>query len=71
MRYEGVNLAEENEWNLVELYKVNFNPTEALKLINNENALDALAAKAKILADTSKVGDKVMGRFGRVVKIKK
>lgn len=71
LRYEGVNLAEENEWNLVELYKVNFNPTEALKLINNENALDALAAKAKILADTSKVGDKVMGRFGRVVKIKK
>lgn len=71
LRFEGINLAEQNEWNLVELYKLNFNPTEALSLINNENALDALTAKAKILADTSKTGDSVLGRFGRTVKITK
>ncbi|TYB11823.1 hypothetical protein [Aggregatibacter actinomycetemcomitans] len=70
LRYEGVNLAEENQWILVELYKINFNPTDALALINNDNALDALDAKAKILADTSKKGDSVLGRFGRVVTIK-
>lgn len=71
LRFEGLNLAEDNEWNLVELYKINFNPTEALSLINTENALDGLSAKAKVLADTSKVGDTTLGRFGRVVKIKK
>ncbi|MGZ3081734.1 phage tail tube protein [[Haemophilus] ducreyi] len=71
LRFEGINLAETNEWNLVELYKINFNPTEALNLINNENALDALSAKAKVLADTTKAGDSTLGRFGRVVKIKK
>ncbi|AKO47557.1 hypothetical protein A6041_04610 [[Haemophilus] ducreyi] len=71
LRFEGINLAEENEWSLVELYKINFNPTEALNLINNENALDALSAKAKVLADTTKTGDSTLGRFGRVVKIKK
>ncbi|WP_427833615.1 hypothetical protein [Actinobacillus pleuropneumoniae] len=71
LRFEGINLAETNEWNLVELYKINFNPTEALNLINNENALDALSAKAKVLADTTKTGDSTLGRFGRVVKIKK
>lgn len=71
LRFEGINLAETNEWNLVELYKINFNPTESLNLINNENALDALSAKAKVLADTTKTGDSTLGRFGRVVKIKK
>ncbi|WP_330453446.1 hypothetical protein V0I11_07850 [Pasteurella multocida] len=71
LRFEGVNLAEDNEWTLVELYKVNFNPTDALSLINSGNELDALNAKAKILADTTKTGDKTLGRFGRVVKITK
>ncbi|GJJ80627.1 hypothetical protein PcPA57_13470 [Pasteurella canis] len=69
LRYEGVNLAEDNEWTLVELYKVNFNPTDALSLINSGNELDALNLKAKILADTTKKGDKTLGRFGRIVKI--
>ncbi len=71
LRFEGINLAETNEWSLVELYKIQFNPTEALSLINNENSLDALTAKAKILADTSKSGDATLGRFGRVVTINK
>lgn len=70
-RFEGVNLAEEDEWNLVELYKISFNPTEALSLINGGNELDALTAKAKMLADTTKKGDSTFGRFGRAVKIKK
>ncbi|MDP8171614.1 hypothetical protein QJU96_10000 [Pasteurella skyensis] len=70
LRFEGINLAEQNEWNLVELYKINFNPTDALSLINNENSLDGLNSKAKILADTTKTGDDNLGRFGRVVKIK-
>ncbi|WP_018652021.1 hypothetical protein [Actinobacillus capsulatus] len=69
LRYEGVNMAEQNEWVLVELYKINFNPTDALNLINNDNALDALSAKAKVLADTHKKGDDLLGRFGRIVKI--
>ncbi|HDR1157475.1 TPA: hypothetical protein QB234_002214, partial [Pasteurella multocida] len=71
LRFEGVNLAEDNEWTLVELYKVNFNPTDALSLINSGNELDALNAKAKILADTTKSSNKTLGRFGRVVKITK
>ena len=71
LRYEGVNLAEENEWNVVELYKVNFNPTETLDLINNEDSLGALPLTGRVLADTSKVGDKQLGRFGRTMRIKK
>lgn len=71
LRFEGVNLAENNEWNIVELYKINFNPTDALSLINSDNSLDALSAKAKVLADTTKVGDATLGRFGRVIKIRK
>ena len=71
LRFEGENLAELNEWTVVELYKVNFNPTEALNLINNDNSLNALSTKAQVLADTTKVGDKELGRFGRVIKIRK
>ena len=71
LRFEGLNLAELNEWTVVELYKVNFSPTDALSLINNENSLDALTTKATVLADTTKVGDAALGRFGRVIKIRK
>ena len=71
LRFEGVNLAEDNEWNLVELYKVNFNPTETLDLINNEDSLGSLPLTGKVLADTSKANDKVFGRFGRTMRIKK
>lgn len=70
LRYEGVNLAEQNEWIMLELYKINFNPTDALALINNDNSLAALTAKAKVLADTTKTGDTVLGRFGRIQTIK-
>jgi hypothetical protein len=54
----------------LELYKINFNPTDALALINNDNSLAALSAKAKVLADTTKTGDTVLGRFGRIQTIK-
>ena len=71
LRFEGVNLAEQNEWQLVELYKINFDPASALQLINSDNSLAALNTKAAILADNSKTGDKTLGRFGRAVIIKK
>lgn len=64
-------MAELNEWTVIELYKVNFSPTDALSLINNDNSLDALTTKATVLADTTKVGDAALGRFGRVIKIRK
>lgn len=71
LRFEGINLAEQEQYRLVELYKVNFNPTEALNLINNESNLDGLDAKAKILADTTKPTTGDLGRFGRVIHIHK
>ncbi|QIM62983.1 hypothetical protein A1D29_10630 [Pasteurellaceae bacterium Orientalotternb1] len=69
LRYEGINLAENNQYQLVELYKVNFEPASALALINTENSLAALDAKAAILADNTKASDDTLGRFGRVVTI--
>lgn len=69
LRYEGVNLAENNQHQLVELYKMNFEPASALALINTDNSLAALDAKAAILADNAKASDNTLGRFGRVVTI--
>lgn len=69
LRYEGINLAESDEYQLVELFKINFEPTSALALINTENSLAALDAKAAVLADNTRANDSKLGRFGRIVTI--
>ena len=50
---------------LVELYRVLFDPTSDMELINNETGKLPLAGSA--LYDASKVSDAVLGQFGRMV----
>ncbi|MEY0576525.1 hypothetical protein [Providencia manganoxydans] len=66
LRYEGVNLAEEDSSVILELYKVQFDPVSNLGLINNETNLAGLQTKGGLLMDTSRKADDAMGRFGKL-----
>lgn len=67
LRYEGINLAENNRPVLVEVYRVSLDPVATLALINTETGLSGLETTANILYDGHKSNDESLGRFGRIV----
>lgn len=67
LRYEGVNLAENNRPVLVEIYRVSLDPVATLTLINAETELNGLETTANILYDGQKSNDELLGRLGRIV----
>jgi len=69
LRFEGINLAEDDANFLVEFYRVKFDPIQALDLINNASNLAGLQTTASALFDGSKVSDPKLGQVGRVVHI--
>lgn len=69
LRYEGINLAENNEPVIVEFYKVSTAPLQELALITSGNDLAGMNFDAECLADPSRPANGPLGRFGRYVKI--
>ncbi|EFP4633810.1 hypothetical protein H1D61_000782 [Salmonella enterica] len=67
LRYEGVNLAESMRPVLVELYRVQFNPSETLGIITDGNALGSFELKGDVLPDLTRSATDVMGQYGRFV----
>jgi hypothetical protein len=63
-RLEGLNKIT-NERVVVDLYKIAINPTDGMQFISDE--LGNAPIKAKVLADTKKAADGVLGQFGRIV----
>lgn len=71
LRYEGINLAENNSPVLVEIYRVKFDPISKMALLNKDEDLSGLETSAEILYDFSKNEDPLLGRLGRVVIFKR
>lgn len=67
LRYEGVNLAENNRPVLVEIYRVSLDPVATLTLINADTELKGLETTSNILYDGQKANDELLGRLGRIV----
>lgn len=65
LRYEGVNLAENNAPVIVEFYKVSAAPLQELALITDGNNLAGMGYEAECLADSSLPASGPLGRFGR------
>ncbi|MGU9776192.1 phage tail tube protein [Salmonella enterica] len=69
-RFEGLNLAENEQKVILELYKLKYDPTSALSLINTDTSLAGLETTAAALADTQrKESDAVYGRYGRLIHV--
>ncbi len=65
LRFDGLNTADANQEVAVDLYRVAFDPTEALQLIGDELAQYVL--NGSVLNDDTKSADPVLGTFGRIV----
>lgn len=70
LRYEGINLAENNVRVLVEIYRVSLDPISKLALINPDMELGGLEVTANILYDGQKSNDASLGCLGRMVLFK-
>lgn len=71
LRYEGINLAENNSPVLVEIYRVKFDPVSKMALLSQGSDLSGLETSADILYDFSKGEDPLLGRLGRIVMFKR
>ncbi|ECG5643234.1 hypothetical protein E1K64_15940 [Salmonella enterica subsp. enterica serovar Poona] len=69
LRYEGINLAEGGKAVVVELYKIQFDPTSALSLISADNDVAGLETKAGVLFDSGLGSDPLLGNFGRIIHV--
>ncbi|EJD6370890.1 hypothetical protein ROW55_022330 [Providencia rettgeri] len=67
LRYEAINLAEEMSPVLVELYRLQFDVTDALELINNATMLSSFELNADVLLDTTRPANDLFGQYGRYV----
>lgn len=67
LRYEAVNLAEDMSPVLVELYRLQFDVTDALDLINNATTLSSFELNADALLDIARPANDLFGQYGRYV----
>lgn len=67
LRYEAVNLAEDMSPVVVELYRLQFDVTDALELINNATTLSSFELNADVLLDTTRPINDLFGQYGRYI----
>lgn len=65
LRFTGLNTAATNAPVTVELYRIIFDPTANINLINDE--LAQFEITGSVLYDTSKAADPTLGGFGRIL----
>lgn len=70
LRYQGVNMAQDNAPILVELYRLVLEPLATLELINTSNNIPGMEIAAQLLADLSRRDASEFGYFGRVQLVK-
>ncbi|OKP27609.1 hypothetical protein [Serratia fonticola] len=70
LRYQGVNMAQDNAPILVELYRLVLEPLATLELINTSNNMPGMEMTAQLLADLSRKNTSQFGYFGRVQLVK-
>lgn len=69
LRYEGLNLAEQNAPVLVDLYKVSTDPLAELALIGTGNDVAGMQVTGGILLDPGKPATGPLGQFGVISQI--
>lgn len=69
LRYQGVNIAQDNAPVLVELYRLVLEPLATLELINTSNNMPGMEIVAQLLADLSRKKAAELGYFGRIQQV--
>ncbi|MCA0240168.1 MAG: hypothetical protein LCI02_04855 [Proteobacteria bacterium] len=68
-RYEGINLAESNAPQIVEIYRMGTDPLQELALINNDTNLSGAQITMAALIDSTKSATGALGQFGRILQL--
>lgn len=68
MRYEGINLANENDKVFVEFYRLSLDPIEAITLIDDKSEFSNIETVLQLLPDLTKSPKSDFGLFGRFYK---
>lgn len=71
LRYQGVNIAQDDAPVLVELYRLVLEPLATLELINTSNNMPGMEIAAQLLADLSRKNASEFGYFGRIQLVKR
>ncbi len=66
LRFEGINLAENKQSVLLELYRLSYDPLVSWQLISNGNSLSGVETNAELLSDNVSQPDDMLGQFGRL-----
>ncbi|WP_339844296.1 hypothetical protein [uncultured Halopseudomonas sp.] len=69
LRYKGINLAENEQPFILELYKLDAGLLQTLSLITSGNQVAQAPVTFTSLADTTKRADGELGQFGRLIEI--
>ncbi|MDF7669893.1 hypothetical protein PT276_01515 [Orbaceae bacterium ESL0721] len=69
LRYEGVNLAKNNEKVFIELYRLSLDPVDAINLIDSESDFSNVETVLQLLPDLTKSPKSDFGLFGRMVNL--
>ncbi|BEO02364.1 hypothetical protein SMQC13_00910 [Serratia marcescens] len=67
LRFESINIAENERRMLVELYRINIDPINIFEFISNGNSLNGMDTSGLILHDMTKPRSQPLGQFGRIV----
>lgn len=67
LRYEGINLADNNRAIFVELYRLSLDPISEAEFLNSDTEFPSLDTDAELLADLTRSPVDEMGQFGRIV----
>lgn len=68
LRYEGINLAKNNETTLLELYRLSIDPVEAVNIIDDDSSFSHIETVLQMLPDLTKSPKSDFGLFGRISK---
>lgn len=67
LRYDGINLLDNNSSINIELYRLSLDPAIMFELINSSNEAQGIETTAQLLPDMSKFANSSMGLFGRFI----
>ncbi|XKM14230.1 hypothetical protein RCS94_03435 [Orbaceae bacterium ac157xtp] len=68
LRYEGINLAKDNQKVFVELFRLSLDPVDVINLIDDESAFSNFETILQLLPDLTKSPKSDFGLFGRFYK---
>lgn len=64
LRFKGINLAQDDEKCVVELYRISLSPASEWTLLNDGNEVNSYSIDFELMRDNTKASNAVLGQYG-------